>query len=205
MSGRHPGPIRESSLRRKIPGAAAALSNHRLCSPDPDLANCVRRLQHRVAPILLEDAPGILGTHAAAKICAGAGTAALSIKLTRGKLKTKEIDTLLLDPIRRWVWNGLARKHRQPPGSEKEEATYAVSLSLFITSLSKRNAQASEMLQHITYSVYCADKLIVGESLYNSNTTQPSSKPSALSPIWLTSKSHIQSIYKIPLKGWYLN
>ena len=122
---------------------------------NPDLAKCVRRLQHKVAPILREDARDILGTRAAAKICAEAGIPALLMWLKGGKLMKREINNLLLDPVRRWVWNGLARKHRETPGSEKEEATYAVSLSIFITSLSKRNSQVR------CYNVSC--KLLVAQ------------------------------------------
>lgn len=175
---------------------------------NPDLAKWVRRLQHKVAPILLQDAPGILGTTAAAEICAESGTTPQLMESKERYCKESDINTLLLDPIRRWVWNALARKHRQLPGiiglgqlptSENEEATYEVSSLIFVISLCEMKPQVIELLQHIMYSVYCADKLTVGNSVYNRNTTQPSSILSALSQISLTSKSYIQTISKITL------
>lgn len=130
---------------------------------NPDLAKCVRMLQHRVAPILLQDAPGILGRHAAAEICAGAGTAAQLMELRGGERKGMDFDTLLLNPIRRWVWNDLARMQAHPreiafiglvPRLEREEATYAVSSSVFIPSPSAIKPQVFEMLARMMYGVY---------------------------------------------------
>lgn len=130
---------------------------------NPGLAKCVKRLQHRVAPILLQDAFSILGRHAAAEICAGAGTMEQLMELRGGERKGMDFDTLLLNPIRRWVWNDLARMRAhlreiafigQVPRLERDEATYAVSSSVFIPILSTINPQVFEMLERIVYGVY---------------------------------------------------
>ncbi|KAG7005753.1 hypothetical protein G7Y79_00018g045600 [Physcia stellaris] len=136
---------------------------------NPGLARCVRRLQHRVAPILLQDAFSILGRHAAAEICAGAGTMEQLMELRGGERKGMDFDTLLLNPIRRWVWNDLARMQAHPreiafiglvPRLDRDEATYAQYHPAFLETVSALPSLSHIEIAHSKHFQHHVDSVI---------------------------------------------